>query len=146
MGRPKKPTAAIAEPQQDKQDQILSLLQGLVKRVDDLEQSRKVDEEQDEQEEIAAPKKKAGRPKKVVADEKPKRPNLFEKMKEFNDHKNDTAIDKLLWKDRKPAERSRVMESVSVVCTQCHKEFKLSPNEPIGEFYKCNRCICGGRR
>jgi len=67
--------------------------------------------------------------------------NKFESMSEFNSHKADTAIDKVLAK-HPPVQRSRKFETIDVVCRVCGKNENVNPSlAPEGAArYKCNNC------
>lgn len=68
--------------------------------------------------------------------------NRFDKMSEKNMHKIDTEIDKKLWGENKPTDRSsRKYQPVSVKCRVCGKEEKVNPCliDSV-DRYKCNKC------
>lgn len=78
------------------------------------------------------------------------RPNLFEKMMEFNQFKADSRIDKKLWKGVDPTPRGGRSTLVEVECEDCECDFEVSPNElKRGEdddgrvvySYICNECL-----
>jgi len=107
------------------------------------------------------PKRKRGRPRKTKQSTKEKENastssqqnngkddwNRFFSMPEASMHKEDTEIDKKLWKDRIPSERNRPLALVKVRCVGCNREFEVSPelipptdgNE--SSKFRCNRCI-----
>jgi hypothetical protein len=76
---------------------------------------------------------KSGKPKKSK--------NKFEQMNEFNMHKDDTSIDKVLSK-HPPVARMREFDPVSVVCRVCGKKEIVSPGLVFegASRYKCNNC------
>lgn len=95
-------------------------------------------------------KKKIKTPATVQAITTGPRPNLFEKMNEFSSYKEDTKIDKKLWKGRKPVPRGERSTVVDIVCDGCNYEFTISPNElkrtmnedgHMEDSYTCNDCI-----
>ena len=67
--------------------------------------------------------------------------NKFEKMSEFNMHKDDREVDKKLAK-HPPVARTRDFEPVSVVCRICGKKELVSPSLVYEgpSRYKCNNC------
>jgi hypothetical protein len=98
------------------------------------------DEESDvEYEEPKKQKKSRGRPKK--SSKKEQKLNKFDSMPEKNMHKQDTIIDKKLWGDNKPTERTRSFQTVSVRCRICGKAEDVNPSliDSV-ERYKCNKC------
>jgi hypothetical protein len=140
-----------------KEDQIISLLESLVSRVERLEAgtsnsddtvvtTTSITVEPNTSSETTKPKR--GRPKKPpeVKQEKNVRPNLFEKMPEFNSHKSDTKIDKKLWGKNKPTPRRPKSERMEIKCSCCPKMCKVLPQEIMpGSPYRCNDCIVGRR-
>lgn len=98
------------------------------------------DEDSDvEYEEPKKQKKSRGRPKK--SSKKEQKPNKFDSMPEKNMHKKDTIIDKKLWGNNKPTERSRSFQTVSVRCRICGKAEDINPSLiDSAERYKCNKC------
>lgn len=94
------------------------------------------DEDSDvEYEEPKKQKKSKGRAKKEETI------NKFDSMPEKNMHKQDTIIDKKLWGDNKPTERTRSFQTVSVRCRICGKSEDINPSliDSV-ERYKCNKC------
>jgi len=68
--------------------------------------------------------------------------NKFDQMSEFNMHKEDAAIDKILSKVPPVARVRDEISPVSVVCRICGKTELVNPSlifESIGR-YKCNSC------
>lgn len=67
--------------------------------------------------------------------------NKFEKMSEFNMHKDDREVDKKLAK-HPPVARTRDFEPVSVICRICGKKEDVSPALVYEgpSRYKCNNC------
>lgn len=67
--------------------------------------------------------------------------NKFEKMSEFNMHKDDGEVDKKLAK-HPPVARTRDFEPISVVCRICGKKEDVSPALVYEgpSRYKCNNC------
>jgi hypothetical protein len=67
--------------------------------------------------------------------------NQFEKMSEFNMHKDDREVDQKLSK-HPPVARTRDFEPVSVVCRICGKKEIVSPSLVYEgpSRYKCNNC------
>ena len=68
--------------------------------------------------------------------------NRFDKMSEKNMHKTDTEIDKKLWANNMPTDRSgRKYQPISVRCRVCGKEDQVSPFLiDSTDRYKCNKC------
>jgi hypothetical protein len=67
--------------------------------------------------------------------------NKFDSMPEKNLHKKDTEIDKKLWGNNIPTERSRQSSIVSVRCRVCGKTEQVSATIiDSAERYKCNKC------
>ena len=82
------------------------------------------------------PQRKKTKPKK-----EPSTTNKFDSMAEKNMHKQDTAIDKKLWGNNQPTERTRKFQAVTVRCRVCGKTEQVSPSLiESQERYKCNRC------
>jgi hypothetical protein len=98
------------------------------------------DEDSDvEYEEPKKQKKSGGRTKK--SPEKKQKLNKFDSMPEKNMHKQDTIIDKKLWGDNKPTERTRSFQAISVRCRICGKTENVNPSlVDSTERYKCNKC------
>jgi hypothetical protein len=78
------------------------------------------------------------------------RPNLFEKMMEFNQFKADSKIDKKLWKGIQPTPRGGRSTLVEAECEDCEGDFEVSPNEltkseddngRVKYSYVCNDCL-----
>lgn len=71
------------------------------------------------------------------------RPNLFEKSIDFDAHKDDVLIDKLLNKGRKPTPRLGVTRTkVDVGCLVCGDICSVHPGEVSSEGrYRCQDCI-----
>ena len=71
------------------------------------------------------------------------RPNLFEDSVDFNAHKEDTKIDKLLNKGRKPTPRIGIARTkVDVECFVCGDICSVHPGEVSSEGrYRCQDCI-----
>jgi len=74
-----------------------------------------------------------------------KRINLFDKDEDFNSFKEDTKIDKLLWKGKKTHRRKTRQTLVEAECVKCNYVFDVSPNEIKKDFkgkptYVCNEC------
>lgn len=67
--------------------------------------------------------------------------NKFEKMSEFNMHKDDIAIDEKLSK-HPPVARSREYDPISVTCRVCGKKENVNPSlvHDSPARYKCNSC------
>lgn len=67
--------------------------------------------------------------------------NKFEKMMEFNMHKDDKAIDEKLAK-HPPVARTREFEPIMVRCRVCGKEEVVNPSlvHDSPSRYKCNNC------
>jgi hypothetical protein len=67
--------------------------------------------------------------------------NKFDSMSEKDLHKQDTEIDKKLWGNNRPTERSRQSSVVSVRCRVCGKTEQVSAMIiDSAERYKCNKC------
>lgn len=86
-------------------------------------------------------------PMKIIED----RPNLFDGMAERNSFKEDTVIDKKLWKGKQLAYRGDRVTLVAAECSECHGEFEVSPNEIKKDFdgnidYMCNDCLLEKRQ
>lgn len=71
------------------------------------------------------------------------RPNIFEKSIDFNAHKDDVRIDKLLNKGRTPTPRIGTPRTkVEVDCFVCHDTYEVHPGEISSEGrYRCQDCI-----
>jgi len=71
----------------------------------------------------------------------PSSANKFEKMAEFNMHKDDRAIDEKLAK-HPPVARTREFEPIIVKCRVCGKEEAVNPSlvHDSPSRYKCNNC------
>jgi hypothetical protein len=83
--------------------------------------------------------KKRGRPSKQPRESI--RGNKFEAMEDLKDaFKEDTEIDKLLWKGRVPSVRRRPINLISVKCRDCNENFDIQP-EASTESNLCNKCI-----
>ena len=96
-------------------------------------------EEDSEESTIASPQKntQTTKPKK----RKSAKTNKFDSMPERNLHKKDSEIDKKLWGNNLPSERSRQSSLASVRCRVCGKTEQVSLvliDSP--ERYKCNKC------
>jgi len=68
--------------------------------------------------------------------------NKFEKMTEFNLHKEDIAVDKLLSKAPPVARNREEVEPILVNCRICGKKESVNPSlifESVAR-YKCNNC------
>jgi hypothetical protein len=67
--------------------------------------------------------------------------NKFEKMSEFNMHKDDKLIDEKLAK-HPPVARTREYEPISVKCRVCGKTENINPAlvHDSPSRYKCNNC------
>ena len=73
------------------------------------------------------------------------RPNKFIGSQDFNAYKENEEIAKILYGDKKPTERTRQVEMVDAICTQCEEEYE---NVPVSICYKdgsdfvfvCNEC------
>ncbi len=72
------------------------------------------------------------------------RPNLFLESKDYNAHKKDIAIDKLLLGKNKPSEKRDAVEYIEIDCYKCGFTFVTTSNKiyKVGNEYKaeCNRC------
>lgn len=78
------------------------------------------------------------------------RPNTFDKMAEKNQFKEDSSIDKKLWKNKQLAPRGNRSTLVTIDCTECNGTFEVSPNEIKKDFdgneeYTCNECLLAKR-
>jgi hypothetical protein len=83
-----------------------------------------------------------------------RRPNLFEKMKEFNAHKDDVKIDKALWKGVSVQERGDRTTAEELECCECGDSFvaavsqlkKRESDDGTTEYvFTCNDCELGKR-
>jgi hypothetical protein len=77
------------------------------------------------------------------------RPNLFLKSAEAKQCKEDSKIDKLLWKGRTPSERNRPNNLISIACQICQQVHEVSSSlvyrDPDkGLCYTCNNCLRRG--
>ncbi len=75
-----------------------------------------------------------------------RRPNLFDKMMERTQFKEDTIIDKKLWKGKQVSPRGGRTTLVSVDCVDCGDSFSVSPNEVVTDSdgdirYVCDDCL-----
>lgn len=103
-----------------------------------------VEEDEDASETPPATNSKRRSSTKKKTTTKSKSKNLFDSMSERNLHKKDSTIDKKLWGNNAPTERSRSYSELSVRCRICGKEEKVSSalvDSP--DRYRCNRCSCG---
>lgn len=100
-------------------------------------------DDDDSSENNIEPKPKTNRIRKNTQPKKPKRPNKFENMVEFNMCKEDIEFDKKI-KKPPPSIRNRQFNFVKVKCRVCGKEDKVPPTlvDSI-ERYKCNKCATG---
>ena len=76
--------------------------------------------------------------------------NDFLKMSEKNSAKEDSKIDKLLWKNRRPADRREEFIPVEAQCQVCNRFYDVNPallyNDPDdGIVFTCNKCTKRGR-
>ncbi len=79
------------------------------------------------------------------------RVNLFDTMPESKAFKDDTKIDKKLWKGKQLAYRGERTTLVAAECSNCHGEFEVSPNEIKKDYdggteYICNDCLLEKRQ
>lgn len=80
----------------------------------------------------------------------PKGPNKFLSMPEYKSEKQDTRIDKLLWKGNQPTERRDEIEFIDAECRVCGKVSEVSPALTLKDIdtgevmFTCNRCIKRG--
>lgn len=76
--------------------------------------------------------------------------NRFDSMPEKKQNKEDTKIDKLLWKGKTPHERPPKVEFVNATCDSCGKTELVSPSFVYfdGEEtkYKCNKCAASNKK
>ncbi len=96
-------------------------------------------------------KKKSKRIMRVEPVGTHRRVNLFDKMVEKSQFKEDTKIDKKLWKGKTPTPRCGRSTLITIDCSVCGNEFDVSPNEvkmqedddtgALSEVYTCNDCI-----
>lgn len=125
----------IKNPEQIKS--MITLLEGLLK-VQQLDQNTD-DEHKDKPttKTVKTKKFKTANNKKT----KSQSDNKFERMAEFNMHKNDIDIDRKLTKNP-PVARMREFELVDVVCRVCGKKETISPSLVLDSpsRYKCNNC------
>ncbi|RLI51659.1 hypothetical protein DRO61_01855 [Candidatus Bathyarchaeota archaeon] len=76
--------------------------------------------------------------------------NKFERMRERNDFKKDSAIDRKLWGDRNPTERPEEFEFAEAQCKVCRNWFDINPNlvllDPETKEYNftCDNCVPRG--
>lgn len=74
-----------------------------------------------------------------------KRPNTFEKSPDFTKHKADTEIDKKLWGNNEPENRSQAIK-VEAECSKCGRKQKVNPifaYEDIQDrkrYFTCDNC------
>jgi hypothetical protein len=66
----------------------------------------------------------AGRTESVVLSNE----NKFERMRERNDFKKDTEIDKKLWSGREPTQRPDEFQFVEVQCKECGRWYDINPD------------------
>lgn len=93
------------------------------------------DKNDDEDEDIASNTIKTRKTKT-----KGKKINLFDKMPEKNQHKEDSLIDKKLCV-APPTERTREFEFIELACRCCGKKEKCNPALVLDKTrYKCNKC------
>lgn len=78
-----------------------------------------------------------------------KKKNLFEEMPEFTAKQEDSEVDKKLWANKQPSERSRAYKEVSARCLRCNNTVKVNPvkahkDTETGEIvFTCDRCLSG---
>jgi DNA-directed RNA polymerase subunit RPC12/RpoP len=142
-GRPKK-----AKPTKTKSLEEEVPLEELAKKKKKLKKVKRTVDEDETETKIA---KKTGRTSKKFARKvrltapKGGRPNLFLTMPEYNAHKEDTKIDKLLWKGRTPTiRRDSITTKVEIDCLECGTTCEAHPDEISSEGrYRCNDCVVG---
>jgi hypothetical protein len=85
-----------------------------------------------------APKTRGRKPKAQTAKG---RKNLFDTMPEKNLHKDDTKIDKVLLKGKKPSPRRDTVELITIKCRSCGDKVQVNPDFVFdAKRYKCNDC------
>lgn len=116
---------------------LISLLQGLL---DSTSNAQSIAEQAEEKEIESNTNTKI----KTRGPRKPKQEihiNKFEKMSEYNMHKDDVVVDKML-SSHPPVARMREFEMVDVVCRICGKKETVNPALVFDSVsrYKCNNC------
>lgn len=118
-------------------DQIKSLinvLQGLLEMTNN---ASKTSSDEIEEEPVVNSKIKTKGSRKII---KENTVNKFEKMSEFQMHKDDVKVDKTL-SVHPPVSRMREFEMVDVVCRICGKKETVNPSLVDSKSrYKCNNC------
>lgn len=141
------PKEILNNPEQIKN--LIAILQALLpsdtKAPEQSEQENNHEDNEDEEEDGRTHKIKTKTRRRVDNHSKTgkqnKSKNKFEQMSEFNMHKDDTSIDKVLSK-HPPVARMREFDPVSVVCRVCGKKEIVSPGLVFegASRYKCNNC------
>lgn len=78
--------------------------------------------------------------------------NKFEQSDIFNAYREDSKIDKKLWGNRKPSERTaRKAQKITVKCMTCDTECEVDRSEVYfmsrNEYsFTCNKCLRGKRK
>jgi hypothetical protein len=80
---------------------------------------------------------------------KKERPNLFEESPLFEANKADSAVDKKLWANHQPTERSRTYKTINVKCSVCGTSQSVSPSlifrsgsgPDETSRWTCNKCL-----
>lgn len=156
MGRPKKSQTATAliEPKANSSDEKLDLIiaalggltaaiQGSMVRPQAVEELEEIEPKESNTKVVI--KKKPGRPKKNTSStsKNAEGVNLFDTMSEKNLHKEDTVVDKKLWRNREPTERRASNSRIECKCASCGKDVSVNPNEILSKEQRilCNSCL-----
>jgi hypothetical protein len=74
-----------------------------------------------------------------------KRKNRFLTMGEYNAHRNDVEIDKILHKNTPTIERRPPHHNVTVSCGVCNRQYSVAPQlvyrDDDGIHYTCKKCV-----
>lgn len=98
----------------------------------------------EDKEELLGKQEESG-PKKQSNFKLGKRPNTFEKSSDFTKHKADSAIDRKLWGNNEPENRSQLIK-VDAECSKCGRKQKVNPvfaYEDLQDrkrYFTCDNC------
>ena len=91
---------------------------------------------------------KGGTPAVEEPKPEPKSTNWFETSDIFDMHKEDSIVDKKLWKDKTPEPRNiHGSGTTTIECRNCHKEYTISEKllPPDKDRFTCDKCIKSSR-
>ena len=84
----------------------------------------------------------------VVETPQPKSTNWFETSDVFDMHKDDSIVDRKLWKNKTPEPRNiHGSGMITIECRNCHKEYTISEKllPPDKDRFTCDKCIKSSR-